>query len=341
MRHLRSPLHGSGAEVNARELRERPALSDPLRVADLLGLERSREERAKWACPSHGGASLSLRRGKDGTLQVRCFGCDLSGSVFDLIAAVHGERPFPELLRLAADLAGVTWTDEPRSIPPRRSPPPAPAPPAPPPSYPPAADVLAFWDACARLETDREISDYLRGRGLDARDVQTHGLARVLPKGAACPPWAAHGRPWSTSGHRLILPAYDARGALRSMRAWRPGSEVPKRVAPRGFSAAGLTLADLDGLALLRGEGPPRMRVGICEGEPDFLAASLAYPLTERPAFLGVWAGSWSAELAERIPNGARVLLATDADAAGDKYARGIFATLAGRCAVRRQRVAA
>lgn len=341
MRNLRSPVRGSGAEVNARELRERPALSDPLRVADLLGLERSREERAKWACPSHGGASLSLRRGKDGTLQVRCFGCDLSGDIFALLAAVHGERPFPELLRLAADLAGVTWTDEPRSIPPRRSPPPAPAPAPPPPSYPPAGDVLAFWDACSRLDTARELSAYLAGRGLDPRDVQSHGLARVLPKGAPCPPWAVCRRPWSASGHRLILPAYDARGELRSVRAWRPGPGAPKRVAPRGFSAAGLTLADLDGLALLRGEGPSRMRVGICEGEPDFLAASLAYPLTERPAFLGVWAGSWSAELAERIPNGARVLLATDADAAGDKYGKTIARTLAGRCDVRRQRVAA
>ena len=50
----------------------------------------------------------------------------------------------------------------------------------------------------------------------------------------------------------------------------------------------------------------------------------------EAPAVLGVTAGGWTEEIAKRIPAGARVILATDQDKAGEKYARSIAATLQG-----------
>jgi DNA primase len=43
---------------------------------------------------------------------------------------------------------------------------------------------------------------------------------------------------------------------------------------------------------------------------------------------LGIVSGSWTDELAQRVPAGTRVLIRTDADAAGDKYARRIAETL-------------
>lgn len=87
----------------------RRALADPRVVAEALGLERSREEQAKWVCPRHGGASLSLTVGRDRTLRVKCFGCDLAGDVFSLLAEVHGldmRSDFPALLVRGAELAG-------------------------------------------------------------------------------------------------------------------------------------------------------------------------------------------------------------------------------------------
>lgn len=87
----------------------RRALADPRVVAEALGLERSREEQAKWICPRHGGASLSLTVGRDRTLRVKCFGCDLAGDVFSLLAEVHGldvRSDFPALLVRGAELAG-------------------------------------------------------------------------------------------------------------------------------------------------------------------------------------------------------------------------------------------
>jgi DNA primase len=83
-------------------------LADPEQVASKLDLKRSKEERYKWSCPRHGGSSLSLKRGRDGTLQVKCFGCDLSGDVFALIAEVFGTRTFAQALKAAAELVGVS-----------------------------------------------------------------------------------------------------------------------------------------------------------------------------------------------------------------------------------------
>jgi len=51
--------------------------------------------------------------------------------------------------------------------------------------------------------------------------------------------------------------------------------------------------------------------------------------------------GSWSAAIAARIPNGSHVVIATDNDAAGDKYAEIIAASLSGRVYLERRRQAA
>jgi hypothetical protein len=87
----------------------RRALSDPLVVAELLGLERSREERRKWACPSCKKPNLSLTKGRDRTLRVNCFSCELAGDLFTLLAQALGldvRSDFAALLVRGAELAG-------------------------------------------------------------------------------------------------------------------------------------------------------------------------------------------------------------------------------------------
>ena len=51
---------------------------------------------------------------------------------------------------------------------------------------------------------------------------------------------------------------------------------------------------------------------------------------------IGVAAGSWSGDLGAHIPDGARVILWTDHDDAGERYARQVAATIAPRCTVLR-----
>ena len=97
-----------------RDVRE--ALSDPWAVIRALGLDKGAQRQAGGTlicCPAHGDRtpSCSVTRGPDGTVRVRCFGCDLAGDVFSLVAAVHKldvRRDFPAVLREAASLAGVS-----------------------------------------------------------------------------------------------------------------------------------------------------------------------------------------------------------------------------------------
>lgn len=78
----------------------------------------------------------------------------------------------------------------------------------------------------------------------------------------------------------------------------------------------------VEGDAALRAGTGPRRRV-IDRGESV-------------PAVIGVVAGSWTDELAARIPNGARVLIMASFDREGDKCAAAIAATLVKKCQVRR-----
>ena len=145
------------------------------------------------------------------------------------------------------------------------------------------------------------------------------------------------GKPWREAGIHLLLSVFDSTGAIRGLRGWRFGKEQPKRTAMAGFSVKGLILADMWGVAMLRGEGHPR-NVLITEGEPDFLVAATRWGLLEEPrtATIGVVAGAWSEDLAARVPSGCTVILATDHDAAGERYAASIAATLADRCVLQR-----
>jgi hypothetical protein len=329
----------------------RLALSDPYRVAELLELEKSREEKGKWRCPRHGGTSLSLRRGKDGTLQVKCFGCDLAGDVFVLLAEVRGlnvKTSFGAVLREAAELAGL-WhvvsdlsEDGAKPKVERAKPLPA-APPRAPKvdeeerTYPPGDELATLWDAGIAPEDDEEASAMLAARGLDAGRVEGTGCARVIRKDAPLPRWARRqGRSWTATGHRLILPVFDVLGVMRSVRAWRVvEDDSPKRLPPGGHKAAGLVLACEIAQAMLRGTyAPPR--VLILEGEPDFLTWASRPSSGGVTAMLGVVSGAWTEEIAARVPSGARVIVRTHHDKPGNKYAEEINVTLRERCKVLR-----
>jgi len=76
------------------------------------------------------------------------------------------------------------------------------------------------------------------------------------------------------------------------------------------------------------------LRLVVAEGETDFLTWATRYgdAAEDAPGVLGLWAGSWTAEIAARIPDGARVVVRTDPDDAGDRYAARVWRELAARC---------
>ena len=80
----------------------------------------------------------------------------------------------------------------------------------------------------------------------------------------------------------------------------------------------------------------------VAEGEVDWLTFTILAGIDSgsenAPATFGISSGSWTKEIAARIPSGVRVLVATDLDEAGDRYAEKVAASLAGRCQVRRWR---
>jgi hypothetical protein len=107
-----------------------------------------------------------------------------------------------------------------------------------------------------------------------------------------------------------------------------------------------LVMADALALDVLRsGARPdwlePPLRIVIAEGEPDWLTWSIRRAFgSPTPAYgvLGIVVGSWSEELAARIPDGSRVTIRTDHDEPGEKYAVEIASTLAHRCKVLRSK---
>jgi hypothetical protein len=135
----------------------------------------------------------------------------------------------------------------------------------------------------------------------------------------------------------VIVPVVDARGVMRSVRAIRvKEAETPKRLPPCGHRAAGLVLANGGARRMLAeqlGDLPSPLRIVIVEGEPDYLTWATRFSDADEdaPVVLGVVSGSWTPEIATRIPWRARVVVWTHRDVAGDRYAANIAATLSAR----------
>lgn len=215
------------------------------------------------------------------------------------------------------------------------------------PSPPPAAEVAAFWASCRPLGLDSEIADAWAARGIDIDHIEDRDLARALPRGAACPGWATfRGEAWSFGRHRLIVPMYDAAGRVRSLHARAATAEkpLPKGLSPAGHAVGGLVMADplarllLAALPLgdgtLAADAVRLYGLVIVEGVPDFLTWATRWGDAGEtaPAVAGLIAGSWTAEIAARVPAGTKVSLRAHADEPGAKYMRHVAQTLAGRC---------
>jgi hypothetical protein len=328
----------------AREVRAH--LTNPERLCRALGLTKGMRRQAGdnvlILCPAHRerSPSCSVSSGPDGTVRVRCFGCQWTADALGLVAIVHDldtRSQFREVLVEACRLFGLHQLEDEitRGEPaPDRKPPPALPPPLPPPEYAPALEVAALWDAADPVTDDCEASGYLVSRRIDPDAVAAANLLRVLPRGAAVPSWARYrGQTWVETGHRLLARLWGADGRCVSLRAWRiTAGDSPKRLPPTGHRCSGHVLANRPAVGMLLGKARPR-RLVVAEGEPDWTNASLQWPAV---AVVGTGSGWWSTELAARVPDGCCVVLWTDPDAAGQRYAEQITKTLGERVEVRR-----
>jgi hypothetical protein len=297
-------------------------------LAQAEGLHHRGSGRNRCECPGcKNGDPRGVSIGEhDGVGVWRCFRDDQHcGTALDFLMYSRGLS----LADAAAELRqrmGFAGSDRP---PPRR--------PNTPSSRPPAVEVARLWAQCRPLSFIPDVAAAWDARGLDVVTIEDRDLARALPTGIQMPRWAwgPHGR-WD-SPYRLIVPMFDAVGHLVSLHARAARGANPKGLSPAGHAIAGTVMADALARRMLAGDAPDDLRRSsllIAEGVPDFLtwATHWGDAAENAPAVLGVIAGSWTSEVAARVPTGMRVGIATHADDAGEGYARGIAATLADRC---------
>jgi len=319
------------------------SVTDVWAVLHAVGLADGAKRQARGAlvrCPWHPEKRPSCSvRCLDGGIMACCFACGAKGDLYAFIAAARGldvRRDFLTVKAEAARLAGLdgaaslrsTRLRAPRPVLTRR---------------PPLDSVASLWARCEPVCENSALGLALFSRALDPAIITERDLARCLPMRGALPGWArCNGQDWRESGHPLCVPLWDAAGALASIhaRSLQPDAD-PKGLSPAGHSSAGLVLADSFARQLLV-TGIPEWwhhsqapTILICEGVPDFLTNATHYGESESvPAVLGVLSGSWSQEVAARIPSGCRVIIRTHNDSAGQKYCREIAESLCNRCHV-------
>lgn len=329
----------------ARDLRRSALLASPRRLCERLGLldgaKRQAGDGVLIRCPVHGerNPSCSVTVGPDGTTRCRCHACDWTGDALTLVGVATGVRGFTAIVDEACDLVGVPRPSE-SAAREWRAPAPSATQDAVSPvkrTRPPPEDANAFWGESGAVTGNTAASQLLRSRCIDPSAAQSRDLVRCIREGQPLPWWAGRKlvdddgterlESWLESGHVLLVRTFDADGEPRSVRAWRviPG-DSPKRLPPGGHSAAGLVLANAAAVAMLRGASGPS-DVVIAEGESDWLL----WATRVECAVFGVGSGWWTPQHSNKIPVGSRIIIRTDRDKAGDRYADTIAKELHGR----------
>ena len=323
------------------------------RVAGALGLRADPRRRAIGPCPACSSPRRHTKSAdKRGALLVRpdgagwrCAQCDASGDAVTLVALeLDGSRTIGRQgLAWSESWLGCSSTPMPVAA---RSRPVAPPVAVAEPAYP-REQAAAVWRACGRIADDDEVSSYLDARGIDASEVSRLDLARVLPRDYRDRDgWTTH-RPrgddgpaatWAASGYRLITPLWTAAGELGNVTArplLRPLPDGQRKSATRG-TRTGLVMACTRAWIALAQDGPASSRGApialVMEGEPDYFeAAAWRWPDGARPMVFGTFSGGWSQGIADRIPDGSRVVVCTHDDDGGDGYAAQIAASILAR----------
>lgn len=193
----------------------------------------------------------------------------------------------------------------------------APPPPPPPRARPPAAEVADLWARCVPVTQDAEVSRWLethKDGWIDPGRVAALDLARALPVDLPnLPRWARfEGKPWTQTGHRLVLRAYEAGPdglRLASLHTRNVTRSDDKAGWPAGATSAAVVFAVP--------EARSAMVLELVEGVPDWLRFTTA---GRGAPVWGVVNGSACPELAQLVTVQA-VVIRTHHDEPGNKYA--------------------
>lgn len=316
-----------------------------LEALDLLGGYKPEKNGSGFVvrCPAHGDKtpSCSVRIGPDRTIQVKCFGCDLAGDVFTLVAAARGldvQRDFAHVLADAAELAhydlGVDARDDvPRLVPAVRPVPPAPN----------DGVSLEDFDRLARIvldacpvEGDDDVREYLRARLLlaGARDDKWAALPAEAGKRRAIvarivevcgrETWEksglAQGDDFTFSEHRIVIPWRAPDGRVVTMQRRALDSRQNKYVFAKGRSPAWPygceRLADALELPVLLVEGAADVLAVRELLEPGSIATIRRPYVPIGVPGVATWKDAWSSLLVGRL-----LCIGFDRDKAGEDQA--------------------
>ena len=212
-----------------------------------------------------------------------------------------------------------------------------------PPARPPVAELAALWRSCGPISSDEEVKAWMDECGICAQRVRDADLARVLPKDAVLPRWARYRSiPWSSGGYRVVVPLYGATGEkealyARSLAPLRPSS-LSTRSTPPAVGHRGLVMANRIGREMLRTgrlPDPPAWSTAVVVGgAADFLEWASSFPTWNAPVVLGMVPGTWTPELAARIPSETRVIVRVFRNPITERYAHRLQLLLGQRCEV-------
>lgn len=304
-----------------------------------------------FACPACGVRNRHAKS-KDKRLSVgvapgggaRCFECGQGLGAFAVVSYAIGGAAWADLPDHKRDEVrewGKRYAGIVEGAPQSPTRPATPAPIRPPAVYPDASDVAALVASCHRADDQPDVAEWLASRALHPGYVADAHLGYALGAGAVLPPWA---RRWPASGHRFVVPLYDAHGALRSVlaRLVRPPREGERKsLAPADLARAGLCVMDArarEGFASETGlpawwDVRARPQFVLCEGEMNAIAHATTAVGDDRygPITIGVFSGGWTHDHTRRLPRGADVVVALDHDAGGETLEGPIMRSLAMR----------
>lgn len=340
--------------------RVREALADPAALCAALGLIPEGGRGRTWfadardalrvPCPWHSErtGSCSVRRGPDGTVQVRCFACDASGDALSLVAVTHSldlRTQFRDVLSTAAALGGVDlsapYVSHAGAL---RKPYVAPE--------PEAVDDGGAMDAIADvlrrvapLDGQPDVAAYVEARGLaraasgwyalpaDASQLDT--VRDMIVRAVGDAPWLRSGLcavdgpnagRWTFAQHRLVIPWCAPNGAVTTLqrRAVVAVEGVGKYVfardhrpvCPWGLYEASETAGADTAVAIVEG-ALDAASFGMLCAMRGLDGCGVALPGA------GAWRDAWAPWFAGRS-----VFVALDGDAAGDRHAAHITASL-------------
>lgn len=329
--------------------RIRDALRDPEALCDALGLTgeglgrtwfRDGFNRVRVPCPWHpertGSCSVSL--GADGTVRVRCFGCDATGDALSLVAAalsLDARRDFGRVLAAAAQIAGV---EGPRSaLPfPRRAPVAVARPVSPPVETPIEGGegsvdlVVAALRELAPVTSSSRAMQYLRSRGiaqgaalgwiaLPSTVAELDALRRLVVERVGVEAWSACGLAMPSGAFkslwrdRVVTPWEAPNGVAETMVGRAMGDDEPRYAGLPGRRPRWpWGVADLVELA------GPRTAVAFVEGAIDAVSFNLLAQRRDGDVIaLGIpgvsnWLPEWAA-----LARGRHAVVALDGDKAG------------------------